>query len=62
MGLLDKTRIVNKGTNTKTEDLSVKELEFLLAKLRSATYIGSEFELFYKVWVKISDKIDSLKE
>ena len=59
MGLLDKV----KGTKSNsTDELTKRELEFLLAKLRSATYRGDEFETFYNVWVKISDKIDSFKQ
>lgn len=59
MGLLDKMKAPGKVASS---ELSKKELEFLLAKMRSATYRGDEFETFYNVWVKISDKIDSLKE
>lgn len=59
MGLLDKMKQPVKAASS---ELSKKELEFLLAKMRSATYRGEEFETFYNVWVKITDKIDSLKE
>ena len=59
MGLLDKMKQPVKAASS---ELSKKELEFLLAKMRSATYRGDEFETFYNVWVKITDKIDSLKE
>lgn len=38
---------------TKT-DLTKAELTFILSKLKSATYKGSEFETFYAVWVKLS--------
>lgn len=59
MGLLDKMKQPAKAASS---ELNKKELEFLLAKMRSATYRGDEFETFYNVWVKITDKIDSLKE
>ena len=59
MGLLDKMK---QPTKAASSELSKKELEFLLAKMRSATYRGEEFETFYNVWVKITDKIDSFKE
>lgn len=59
MGLLDKMK--SPKTNG-SPDLTKRELEFLLAKLRSATYRGDEFETFYNIWVKISNKIDSFKE
>ncbi len=59
MGLLDKMKQPVKAASS---ELSKKELEFLLAKMRSATYRGDEFETFYNVWVKITDKIESIKE
>lgn len=60
MGLLDKVKTPAKSASA--QDLTKKELEFLLAKMRSATYRGDEFETFYNVWVKITDKIESIKE
>ena len=41
--------------------LNIKDLEFILTKLKSANYIGSEFEHFYSVWVKLSTRLQSLK-
>lgn len=60
MGLLDK--VSGSGRKKEPQDFTKRDLEFLLAKMRSATYKGDEFETFYNVWVKITDKIDSLKE
>jgi hypothetical protein len=40
-------------------DLTKSELTFILSKLKSATYIGSEFETFYAVWVKLSTLVES---
>jgi len=31
------------------------EIDFILAKLRLATYKGEEFETFYNVYVKLTD-------
>jgi len=42
-------------------DLTVKNLEFILSKLKTAQFRGSEFEHFYTVWVKLSSKLESLK-
>ena len=42
--------------------LTTKELEFILSKLKSATYQGSEFEQFYTVWIKLSTKLESSKK
>ena len=44
------------------QDLTTKELEFILSKLKSATYKGSEFEQFYAVWIKLSTKLESSKK
>lgn len=44
------------------QNLTTKELEFILSKLKSATYTGSEFEQFYAVWVKLSSKLESSKK
>jgi len=57
MGLLDKIG----GKPSKTESQSgftKKEIEFLLAKLRTATYKGDEFEAFYNIWVKLTNELE----
>jgi len=59
MGLFDK---VKTGRPSNGKEFTKNELEFLLTKLRTATYKGDEFEMFYNVWVKILDGIDKLKE
>lgn len=33
--------------------LTEQEVNFILAKLRDANYKGSEFEMFYNVWMKL---------
>ena len=57
MGLISKVR---KKENDK--EFSIQEVEFMLAKLRSATYRGDEFEMFYNVWVKLTDNLDKIKD
>jgi len=57
MGLANKV----KASKKEEEDLTKQESEFILTKLRSATYKGEEFEMFYKVYRKIAKHIDSLK-
>lgn len=32
-----------------------KEMNFILTKLRSASYTGTEFEMFYSIWLKIME-------
>lgn len=49
-----------KGFNNPLE-LEEKEIEFILAKLRLATYKGDEFEMFYHIWVKLSNKLERNK-
>lgn len=55
MGLLDKGRQPQKGGNI---EFSKEELKFLLAKLRTAEYKGTEFEMFYNVYTKVQDRLD----
>jgi hypothetical protein len=57
MGLMSKIR-----KKEESKEFSKQEVEFLLAKLRTATYRGDEFEMFYNVWVKLTDVLDSHKE
>ena len=54
MGLIAK---VKKDRKTES-DLTVQDCEFLLAKLRSASYKGDEFEQFYLVFKKITEIIE----
>lgn len=57
MGLLDK--LSSKPVKSETQlGFSKKEIEFLLAKLRTATYKGEEFEAFYNIWVKLSNELE----
>lgn len=59
MGLIEKATVQAK--NNKTEPfknpvtLDNSEVDFILEKLQSATYLGREFETFYKVWVKLTN-------
>ena len=54
MGLIDKV----KENRIKEVDLTIQDCEFLLAKLRSASYRGDEFEQFYIVFKKITEIIE----
>lgn len=58
MGLLDKTRSQQPAVPL---DLSKEELKFILTKLRTADYKGTEFEAFFNVYSKIQDQLDKLK-
>ena len=42
---------------TSNTQLTQKEIEFVLSKLRLANYTGSEFELFYIVFTKLTNLI-----
>ena len=59
MGILTGGR--NKKPTSQTQ-FTKKELDFILAKLRTAQYRGDEFEMFYNVWVKVNNNIDSIKD
>lgn len=56
MGLVDKVKAIVK----EPQDLTKQESEFILAKLKTATYKGHEFEMFYKIFQKIGQHIKSL--
>lgn len=45
----------------KKTNLQVSELEFILAKLKDASYKGHEFETFYAVWVKLTTMLENSK-
>jgi len=55
MGLIDKLK------PKQAQSLSKIESEFILAKLRTATYTGEEFEMFYTIFKKIGQHIKTLK-
>ena len=63
MGFLDKVKTEKQKiipqTDTSTSLLTSEELQFILTKLRSATYKGEEFETFYTVWMKLVTEIET---
>ena len=52
--------LVSKSKHLQSEELTKQELEFLLAKLRSANYKGDEFEIYFSIIKKISDSLKLL--
>ena len=58
MGLLDKGPSLPKKGD---ENLTPQELEFIMKKMRSATYVGDEFEIFYTVFVKMTKELQQAK-
>lgn len=42
-------------------NLTQKEIEFILSKLRNSEYKGHEFERFYVIWVKLNSMLEKLK-
>ena len=48
---------ITKDQVTSNTQLTQKEIEFVLSKLRLANYTGSEFELFYIVFTKLTNLI-----
>jgi len=53
MSIVDRTK---QSLNTPP-DFTKEELEYLLTKLRDATYKGYEFEQFFQIYKKVVDKI-----
>lgn len=58
MGLLSKGR---QEVKQEEPNLTQQELEFLLIKMRSADYKGEEFEMFYKIYLKLAKELETLK-
>lgn len=58
MGLLDKAPSLTKKGD---DNLTPQELEFIMKKMRSATYVGDEFEIFYTVFVKLTKELQQAK-
>lgn len=59
MALLDKIRPV---PAPEPQAFTLEEIEFLLIKLRTADYKGSEFETFFNIYVKLTKELESLKQ
>lgn len=38
-------------------ELTKKEIQFLLAKMKTAQFIGAEFEQFYSIFTKLSKQL-----
>jgi hypothetical protein len=49
--------LVSKSKQVQSQELTKQELEFLLAKLRSANYKGDEFEIYFSIVKKVSDSL-----
>jgi len=56
MGLIEKSK-----PKVKDESLTVKELEFILTKLRTAEYKGSDFEMYFNILKKLTSGLDNLR-
>lgn len=54
MGLAKKPKVVEQKPSSK---LTQGEIEFILTKLRSADYKGTEFEMFFNVFNKLSQEL-----
>ena len=53
MGLVEKVQAQQKAPSLP--ELTSKEIDFILNKLRTATFLGEEFEQFYNIWVKLTE-------
>jgi len=56
MGLVDRVQAQQTASKAATKTvLTDKEVDFILNKLRTATFLGEEFEQFYNIWVKLTE-------
>lgn len=53
MGLAEKMK--EQEARKAPAKLTDGEIDFILNKLRTATFLGEEFEQFYNIWVKLTD-------
>ena len=52
-----KTVVKGKTNTSPSNELSKREIEFLLLKMKSAQFIGAEFEQFYAVFSKLTNQL-----
>ena len=45
-------------TQQEVHNLTRQEIEFILAKLRSADYKGTEFEMFFNIFSKLTRELN----
>ena len=57
MGLIEKAK-----PRVTDESLTVKELEFILTKLRTAEYKGSDFEMYFNILKNLTSGLDNLRK
>ena len=56
MGLVDRVQTEQPPSSSAPKAaLTDKEVDFILNKLRTATFLGEEFEQFYNIWVKLTE-------
>jgi hypothetical protein len=56
MGLVDRVQAQKPPSSSAPKAaLTDKEVDFILNKLRTATFLGEEFEQFYNIWVKLTE-------
>lgn len=56
MGIVKASNILSDKDKFKNPILlDDKELDFILDKLQTAQFMGREFEMFYNVWVKLTN-------
>jgi len=56
MGLVDRVQAQQPPSSSAPKAaLTDKEVDFILNKLRTATFLGEEFEQFYNIWVKLTE-------
>lgn len=50
---------INSNTESKkNNELTKKEIQFLLSKMKTAQFIGAEFEQFFSIFTKLSKQLE----
>lgn len=51
-------KISSNTKSKKNNELTKKEIQFLLSKMKTAQFIGAEFEQFFSIFTKLSKQLE----
>jgi hypothetical protein len=51
-------KISSNTESKKNNELTKKEIQFLLSKMKTAQFVGAEFEQFYSIFTKLSNQLE----
>ena len=52
-------KISSNTESNKNNELTKKEIQFLLSKMKTAQFIGAEFEQFFSIFTKLSKQLEN---